>query len=854
MGKQRRKKSNNRKKGPNNLNKNNRGTSSHQNPNSDDSNTNSSTGSTSLINKIRHGDVRVRHGALSALSSSIFAPETLHKSRVIKMELIQAVAERIMDDDVPCSLCAVGCIANYILFQETTKNNEATQNMQEALFDANKVETILTPILLTKMNKACDEIKLIHEDMVKVVLNELNNKIKADNSQSKKKKKVSFQSSINMDQDVDMKKIKENECSSIISSQTLKKIQQRTRKIMDQYSLLSLSLHAFCGLVEIFTTNDASSSLLHHESEKFLSTTMRSLIISNEMILSITEATTIDITTMNDVNQKSATLVNKSIANSESKCDIISDVSVYAARTIHSSSDDNPEFIKKILSKKEFWDAISSSVSNGNLPTMSRLHMAGLIVASRQIAIDENKLSSFNIDEIITNQIFPLLSQCTMYSTDIAQALCQQVLLMESKLQKERDDEKLESNIIKIVDDKKESARLIARRQKEMKALAEANKDDAMEDVGTAARKKKKSEPADDDVDMNSKTVKDTEDKYDKAVTAWKNACLPLKMAVEVIANLCSGEQGGDEDDFYENMDEYWDSDNEHDVASSQHAIQKQNAETIEMFHKVTRHGIPDRVLSVFGCVILSLLGPQKDQLPKVALDDLLEILSKCSICLGNVVCNLDGWKSNDADLQVIWKEFFQCLRSSINGEVRIANMQLPCQAIAALFDAMMSFLRFRPSLIKCVDESDLRLILSFVSMDMSSKDISQQDSDSIIDIQKDAIGLLGLLCSEPHSDSINDNICTTFLTVLSKYHTLSAAVISELLNVLMDIYSADEGDANNHEIIFRKNKVLETFEKCIPILKRKIREESQANPTDASVWKEVALNSSRFVKYKKGC
>ena len=99
-----------------------------------------STGSSSLINKIRHGDARVRHGALSGLSATIFSPESLSKNKNIKEELIQAMAERIMDDDVPCALCAVGCIANYILFQGQNMNQESSIN-------SNKLEIILAPFL-----------------------------------------------------------------------------------------------------------------------------------------------------------------------------------------------------------------------------------------------------------------------------------------------------------------------------------------------------------------------------------------------------------------------------------------------------------------------------------------------------------------------------------------------------------------------------------------------------------------------------------------------------------------------------------------------------------------------------------
>ena len=32
----------------------------------------------------------------------------------------------------------------------------------------------------------------------------------------------------------------------------------------------------------------------------------------------------------------------------------------------------------------------------------------------------------------------------------------------------------------------------------------------------------------------------EAEERFDKAVNAWKNACLPLKLAIEIITNLCA--------------------------------------------------------------------------------------------------------------------------------------------------------------------------------------------------------------------------------------------------------------------------------------------------------------------------
>ena len=37
-------------------------------------------------------------------------------ARVVTMELIQVVLERVMDEDMPYAMCAAGCLGNFILF------------------------------------------------------------------------------------------------------------------------------------------------------------------------------------------------------------------------------------------------------------------------------------------------------------------------------------------------------------------------------------------------------------------------------------------------------------------------------------------------------------------------------------------------------------------------------------------------------------------------------------------------------------------------------------------------------------------------------------------------------------------
>ena len=163
--------------------------------------------------------------------------------------------------------------------------------------------------------------------------------------------------------------------------------------------------------------------------------------------------------------------------------------------------------------------------------------------------------------------------------------------------------------------------------------------------------------------------------------------------------------------------------------------------------------------------------------------------------------------------------------------------------------------IKFRPFLVKCVNEEDLDLILSFVLAEYTARNNSTDDASVISDIQKDAVGMLGILCSQPHPVQVNEKICDVFLGGMMR-PSATTAVLSEILNALMDMYSADEGDPNNHEGVFRSKGVLGGFQKIVPVLKRKIKEDEKkdgANPEDIEFSKETVLNATRFIRYKKG-
>jgi len=893
--------------------------------------------SSPIIQKIRHGDVKVRHGALSALSSTLFSPESLSstsssKSKgTIKIELLQAVMERIMDEDLPSALCAAGCIANYILFQESNSNS-----------NTNRVETILAPILFTRMDKVCNTIEKLGQKMVQEASPTSTAAAIATGTAT-----TTATQRNNKEQTSKKKKQQRATTAASTPASSTKQIELMASSFMEQFALLSLCLHALCGLVENISANNTSSSILFHQRDQFLSSTMRAFNLAKHMISSLFTPTS-NSTTASDANANAN--INNSFQNDtvknilikkENELNLISDVLTYTSRTIHSSSDDNPTFIQLVLANTNWSDDIISTISNMSLPALSRLHCAGFVINTRHsIAYDISSSSTSssssgntttttttttgqlqqiqsNLETTITTQILPLLSSSTFYSNDVTIALWKQIEMNEIKLKEEQQDELIEKNVISIVDGKKESARQIARRQKQIKAAAKAvakaakeaasaakqqdsimkdggdDDDDDDDDSGDDDDDAMKTQEMCEDNEDKSKHDEITEDKYDKAVNAWKNAHLPLKLSVEIIANLCAGRNRGGEGELHDNHaienddddddDMVWGLEEEERLLASGKGLGGEvyrNKEDEQLFNTIISSGVPDRVLSIFGNVILSLIqngrgndngdvsksNDVKHDIPSVVLEDLSEILTKYGICLGNILCNLGEWKSNESDLTSVWNEFLQCLRAAMDGEkVDYANKTLPCSAISAVMSTMNAFLRFRSSLASCVNEQDLDLILSYVLLEAplstSGMEIDansdRQDMEDISDIQKDAIGLLGILCSEPHPSQINEKICKVFLIVLSRIHSTSTKVMSEILNALMDIYALDEDDPNNHENVFRDNHVLDAFQKSVPVLKRKIREEkggkASSSVEDIEFFKETALNASRFINYKKG-
>mmetsp|Transcript_1742 Transcript_1742/g.2504 ORF Transcript_1742/g.2504 Transcript_1742/m.2504 type:complete len:841 (-) Transcript_1742:161-2683(-) len=815
----------------------------------DDTNA-SSCGSQILINRIRHGDTRVRHGTLTALASTIFSSESLSSSngkiqqstgrRSINEALLKAMSDRIFDDDVPCAACAVGCLSNYILFGPGSNSNFSDEKSNAC--------RIIGPILHARVMKICDAISHMQVDLNSVVTKKLTVDNECDSNQlilvpeqeckTKKKKKNSQINKINNNSEVNSLQL----------------------RIKEQWSLLSLCLRALCGLVETYdhdvenadvlqaTVNVIDLSIKNYSNDSNPNACTRTLFCDPNPP---TNTTTLDDTLQ-------ANKISENMGENP-----IEECFVYASRTIHSLMDENLLMAQQLqsLSLGVSWDMIQSVVVNSNYPALARLHCAGIIVTVRQVLVGamDNSSSLTNhdkegckkkveqsMDPFLSSNIIPLLSGLLVYNPAIAMELISKINETKKLTEDEMEDEKMELEAIQKI----EKQRQIGKENKQRKG-----KKEKMDTAEYAQRRDKSKNNQGKSLSSSGNDRKEgASSMHEEASLDWIRACMPLKLAIEIATNLCAGSIN-DRNDL-EDFDMNSDSDS---VVVDDIGDRKSNPLDVNLFYVIQQARIPDQILSLLGGIVTFIL--ENGQLiPKNSAEDLCDVMSKCSSCLGNALCSLPSWKTNEQESSATWKELCSALFSSFyssGNEVKQSGQYLPVSGISALTSIMTAFIRMRSNLIGSIEENDLDIIISCLNIDSHIIMNEKLDSDNISavsNIQRDAIIMLTSLCSKPHTHTINDRICSVLLVTLAKL-TTCARVMSEILNGLMDMYSSDENDPNNHEVIFKSRHVLEVIQKSLPHLESKIKQQESQNTAtneDLEFWEETILNSKRFIQYKK--
>jgi hypothetical protein len=466
----------------------------------------------------------------------------------------------------------------------------------------------------------------------------------------------------------------------------------------------------------------------------------------------------------------------------------LEDVANYASRTLHSALDDNQNLLKH-------WCEInfdSWQILQNCCISESLPMICRLHCAGCLVTargLSEN--ASFQISVIST--VLPFLNQ--LLQLKLNPQVIQDFMDCHKLWKEEQNDQKVELDAIQNVSRRKESARSIARRQKVFKSEQQKTirPDEALED---------KELP-------DANIEKDCLEALEEARLKWQNSISPLELALEIIANLTSVAPPLDDLENVD-MEEEMNSDEECTTMLQNNGFQDRAISTkdLELIQAVVQSGIPLQLLKLLEHICQPSLG---DTLVDIQ-EDINSLQSKCGACVGNCCSEFfPKWTEG------LLHELVLALHTS-KGNPSIAT------AIAA---GLRSSADFR----KQCQPSDLQFFLELTS------------SSSC---QKEAVEILGILCSsESHSQEVNIQVCTTLMAISSK----KAAIVGGILDAFMDIYGNDECHPN----VFKSQNVLGFFQRTLPSFKKWIQcDKVDSTEDEVEQWKETALNSSRFINYKK--
>jgi hypothetical protein len=263
--------------------------------------------------------------------------------------------------------------------------------------------------------------------------------------------------------------------------------------------------------------------------------------------------------------------------------DFVTDTAIYAARSLHSSLDDNPGMVCLLGETSNTMWSTCLSASSSKLPELAQLHLSGSVIICRQIT------PSAHWQSFVISHALPCLLRNANFDAQRAKAVEEDYRQAKSLWEQQKTDDKLEQDIIRAVNAKKEPARDIAKRQKENpredKSMFEAHQD------GRQA----------------------TED----ALLTWSSIFTPLQLALELATNLLSCLIKDDFDD--DTM-----------------VVEKDESMNPELMQALQSNNIPDRMVQ-----LLQKVGQySKDRQEEKGLlhEDLCDTISKISACLANCV------------------------------------------------------------------------------------------------------------------------------------------------------------------------------------------------------------------------
>jgi hypothetical protein len=278
----------------------------------------------------------------------------------------------------------------------------------------------------------------------------------------------------------------------------------------------------------------------------------------------------------------------------------VEEAAAYAARTLHSSLDENPDLVERINSTQNATSDAAWSQLLSSLPDLARLHICGSLITMYQMVPAPWQCS------LLVQHVLPCLTRSLVVQPERLQSLEQEFAQAVALRKTQMEDEELEGDIMRKLQERKEPAQIIARRQREVERGSKAV--------------------------FSEEDTKDGEQALEDALVAWSGIIMPLQVTLEVTANFLSC--------FIQDED----------------AMNDDGAKDKDMHQALISARLAEALVKTLQ--ILCSYQDSRGEVPKereALSDDLHESISKCAACITNCVLSQVLEQANfDATWQVL--------------------------------------------------------------------------------------------------------------------------------------------------------------------------------------------------------
>ncbi|KAL7564023.1 hypothetical protein ACA910_006935 [Epithemia clementina (nom. ined.)] len=820
-----------------------------------DSSATTATTPTVLLQKIRHADPQTRMAALTALlhnpaaslscssalskknktvsSSNTKSSSSIHRQQQ-DLALFQAVREQVMDSDLTVATLAAACLEEFVMhYQHQQQKHD--KNGEENPLDLASAGWYL--LLLGRVQEAYKQVCSFSE---KININSMS----IDTTEATASTKIT-----NRNEEKNKKKVMRKTPNEL----NLEKQQQ----------WLSFALTCFSTLTCLAQENPVVTERLERTSD-----------LRRDSFAVLWQWLSFTVTPSNAQQQSQPGQQSQQQSLQEQ-----------VANLWHVLMEDNPNVVQPwYREQKNTALTVLKNIAvmvvpqqqqqqeQSKLSNLTRLHLVGVLLAAvTQVPALKEEHGELAVDPLLELlKSWLRIPQTTATAIEGRSKLCQTY----QQAQEQQQDCSLENAVVRQQSVKKEPARAIARRLKQLHATEEAaapvaaateattmmNEDNtnANDGAATGAGLKRGELP-------ENRT--DFAQEWQALLNDWRRHHVELELALEMAANLTSGLVSNnhmEDDDDDDSMMKMQVEEGPLDDDTRRTFMASGNCSSFHPFQEL---------LNQFTTQLLL-------EWPPVIAEHLRDLQRKVAACLGHLLAHherqsddednnsnnndetMDGGKAKKLkhaterkesgkaadDIVALWRDLVR----AFDQQPAVASTLVV--AIQAQLETLLAGQAIQPT--------DLDLFLKHLEDDsLSSSSPTHSNNSSEPTVCRDIITLLGaLLCELDHSRDVNHKVCQSLI----KTAAVAAAacsntndncgkivVLAESLNVLMDIY----GDDDRHPEVFLELQVLGHFQKTLPVLKQSISltRPSQQDHQEVEYLREIALNASRFIQYKKG-